>query len=291
MVLERLNWEYQNMTTNSTVPTISLHDGNAIPQLGFGIWQVPDEGAQAAVTEAFNVGYRSIDSAKIYGNEKGLGDAIAASGIARDDLFITTKLWNEDQGFDNTLRAFDESLARLQLDTVDLYLIHWPSPHRGLYRESWKALVRIKQEGRARSIGVSNFTTVHLQEIIDDTGEVPVLNQIELHPRFQQNELRAFHKQHNIATESWSPLGQGKLLDDPAIARLAEKYNKTPAQVILRWHLDSGLITIPKSVTPSRIQENFQIFDFTLDSDDVQTIAGLDDPNGRIGSNPDTATF
>ena len=275
----------------TTIPTTGLHDGRAIPQLGFGIWQVPDEGAQAAVTEAFTVGYRSIDSAKIYGNEKGLGDAIAASDLPREELFITTKLWNEDQGYDNALRAFDESLNRLGLDHVDLYLIHWPSPHRGLYRESWKALVRIKEEGRARSIGVSNFTTTHLQEIIDDTGEVPVLNQIELHPRFQQHELRAFHAKHHIATESWSPLGQGKLLQDPTLASLAEKYNKTPAQVILRWHLDNGLIAIPKSVTPSRIAENFQVFDFTLDDNDLEKIAALDDPNGRIGSNPDTATF
>lgn len=275
----------------TTVPTIALRDGHAIPQLGFGIWQVPDADAQAAVAEAFKVGYRSIDSAKIYENEKGLGDAIAASDIPRDELFITTKLWNDDQGFDNALRAFDASLERLRLDYVDLYLIHWPSPHRGLYAESWKALVRIKGEGRARSVGVSNFTAAHLQRILDETGEAPVLNQIELHPRFQQKGMRAFHAQHNIATESWSPLGQGKLLDDPTITNIARKYGKTPAQVVLRWHLDNGLITIPKSVTPSRIGENFQVFDFQLDPDDLEKIALLDDPAGRIGSDPDTATF
>lgn len=278
----------------TTVPTIALNDGRAaIPQIGFGLWQVPNEDAQAAVAEAFKVGYRSIDSAKIYENEKGLGDAIAAasSSIPRDELFITTKLWNDDQGFDKALRAFDASLKRLGLDYVDLYLIHWPSPHRGLYAESWKALVRIKQEGRARSVGVSNFTASHLQRILDETGETPVLNQIELHPRFQQKELRAFHARHRIATESWSPLGQGKLLDEPTITSLAAKYGKTPAQVILRWHLDNGLITIPKSVTPSRIAENFQVFDFTLERDDLAKIEALDDPAGRIGSDPDTATF
>lgn len=274
-----------------TVPTITLNDGHTIPQLGFGLWQVPNEGAQAAVTEALQTGYRSIDSAKIYENEKGLGDAIAASDIPRSDLFITTKLWNEEQGFDTALRAFDDSLERLGLDYVDLYLIHWPSPHRELYAESWKALIRIKQEGRARSVGVSNFTTAHLQRILDRTGEVPVLNQIELHPRFQQKKLRAFHAQHNIATESWSPLGQGKLLDDPTITAIAEKYGKTPAQVVLRWHLDNSLITIPKSVTPARIWENFQVFDFTLDEGDLAKIAALDDAAGRIGSDPDTATF
>jgi 2,5-diketo-D-gluconate reductase A len=275
----------------TTVPTVALNDGNTIPQLGFGLWQVPNEGAQAAVTEAFKVGYRSIDSAKIYENEKGLGDAIAASPIPRNELFITTKLWNDDQGFDNTLKAFDASLERLGLDYVDLYLIHWPSPHRGLYAESWKAFVQIKQEGRARSVGVSNFTVANLQRILDETGETPALNQIELHPRFQQKELRAFHAQHNIATESWSPLGQGKLLQDPTITAIAAKYGKSPAQVILRWHLDNGLITIPKSVTPARIAENFAVFDFTLDSEDQEKIATLDDPDGRIGSNPDTATF
>jgi 2,5-diketo-D-gluconate reductase A len=278
-------------TVSTTVPTVALSDGHSIPQIGFGLWQVPNEEAQAAVEQAFRVGYRSIDSAKIYDNEKGLGDAIAASDIPRDQLFITTKLWNDEQGFDSALRAFDASLERLRQDYVDLYLIHWPSPHRGLYAESWKALLRIKQEGRARSVGVSNFTVAHLQRILDETGEAPVLNQIELHPRFQQTELRAFHSRHNIATESWSPLGQGKLLDDPTLAAIARKHQKTPAQVVLRWHLDSGLITIPKSVTPARIAENFHVFDFTLDGDDMAKIAALDDPAGRIGSDPDTATF
>ncbi len=274
-----------------TVPAVPLNDGHTIPQIGFGVWQIPNEGAQAAVSEAFRVGYRSVDSAMIYGNEEGLGEAIAASGIPREELFITTKLWNDDQGYDSALRAFDASLERLRLDHVDLYLIHWPSPHRGLYVESWKALIQIKRNGRARSVGVSNFTAAHLERIIGETGEAPALNQVELHPRFQQRALREFHARHNIATESWSPLGQGRLLDDPAIAAIAAKHGKTPAQVILRWHLDSDLIAIPKSATPSRIRENFDVFGFTLNPDDQESIAALDDPAGRIGSDPDKATF
>ncbi|HVK05052.1 MAG TPA: aldo/keto reductase [Armatimonadaceae bacterium] len=279
-------------TVSTTVPTVTLGDGRAMPQLGFGLWQVPDEEARAAVDEALAAGYRSFDSAKIYGNEKGLGDALAATDVPREELFVTTKLWNDEQGYDSALRAFDDSLERLGLDYVDLYLIHWPSPHRNLYAESWKALVRIKQEGRARSVGVSNFTEAHLRRILDETGETPALNQVELHPHFQQRALREFHAARGIATESWSPLGQGKLLDDRAITEIAAKHGKTPAQVVLRWHLDSGLITIPKSVTPSRIRENIRVFDFALDGDDMERIAALDDPaGGRIGSDPDTATF
>jgi 2,5-diketo-D-gluconate reductase A len=276
----------------TTVPTITLNDGQTIPQLGFGLWQVPNDVADSTVREAFNVGYRLIDGAMIYDNETGLGSAIKNGGIPRDELYITTKLWNEDQGYDSALRAFDASLERLGLDTIDLYLIHWPSPHRGLYRESWKALVRLKQEGRAKSIGVSNFTKKHLQEIIDDTGVVPTVNQIELHPRFQQRDLRAFHAQHNIVTESWSPLGQGKgLLDDPVLAAVAEKHGKTPAQVTIRWHLENGLMVIPKSVTPARIRENFEVFDFPFDEEDKARIDGMDDPAGRIAWDPDEATF
>jgi 2,5-diketo-D-gluconate reductase A len=273
-------------TVSTTVPTVTLGDGRAMPQLGYGLWQVPDEEARAAVAEALAAGYRSFDSAKIYGNEKGLGDALAASDVPRGELFVTTKLWNDEQGYDSALRAFDDSLERLGLDYVDLYLIHWPSPRRNLYAES------IKQEGRARSVGVSNFTAEHLRRILEETGETPALNQVELHPHFQQRDLRAFHDAHGIATESWSPLGQGKLLDDRAITEIAAKHGRTPAQVVLRWHLDSGLITIPKSVTPSRIRENIRVFDFALDGDDLERIAALDDPaGGRIGSDPDTATF
>jgi len=275
----------------TTVPTINLRDRRTIPQLGFGIWQVPNDDAPKVVGEAFKVGYRAIDGAQAYENEQGLGKAIAESGLSREEIFITTKLWNDSQGYDNALKAFDESLSKLGLDYVDLYLIHWPSPHRDLYEESWKALIKLKQEGRAKSIGVSNFHADHLTRIIDATGEVPTVNQIELHPKFQQKALREFHAKHNIATESWSPLGQGKLLEDATITAIGEKYGKTPAQVILRWHLDNDLIVIPKSVTPSRIASNFEVFDFKLDADDKSKLDAMDDPAGRVGPDPDTATF
>lgn len=273
------------------VPTIVLNDGNRMPQLGFGVWQVPDNEAEAAVLSAFEAGYRSIDTAQLYKNEEGVGRAMKASGVSREEMFITTKVWNSDQGFDQTLRAFDTSLRKLGTDYIDLYLIHWPSAHRGLYAESWKALVQLRQQGRVRSIGVSNFSPPHLQRVIDETGVVPAVNQIELHPRFAQKTLRAAHAQHGVVTEAWSPLGQGKLLSDPVVAAVASKHGRSPAQVILRWHLDHGWVVIPKSVTPSRIRENFDVFGFSLDHDDLQKIDGLDDPAGRIGPNPDTATF
>jgi 2,5-diketo-D-gluconate reductase A len=272
-------------------PNIDLNDGHSIPQLGYGLWQVPDDVTESVTREALKVGYRSIDSAAIYGNEAGLGKTIQGGDVPREKLFITTKLWNEDQGFDNTLKAFEKSLGLLGTDYLDLYLIHWPSPHRGLYVDSWKALIRLKDEGRVKSIGVSNFTPQNLEEIIGETGVIPAVNQIELHPRFQQRELRELHLQHGITTEAWSPLGQGKSISDPVFASIAEKYGKTPAQVILRWHLDNGFIVIPKSVTPSRIAENFDVFDFKLDKADRQQIDALDDPNGRIGPDPATATF
>lgn len=275
----------------SNNPNIDLNDGRSIPQLGYGLWQVPDDVTESVTKEAFKVGYRSIDCATIYENEAGLGKAIKEGGIAREELFITTKLWNEDQGFDNTLKAFDKSLELLGVDYLDLYLIHWPSPHRNLYVESWNALIRLKDEGRAKSIGVSNFAPKHLEEIIGETGIIPAVNQIELHPGFQQRELRELHLQHGISTEAWSPLGQGKLISDPVFASLAEKYGKTPAQIILRWHLENGFIVIPKSVTPSRIAENFDVFDFKLEKTDRQQIDAMDDANGRIGPDPSTATF
>lgn len=275
----------------ATQPRHRLNDGSIIPSLGFGVWQVPDEGAAAAVGEALAVGYRHVDTAAIYGNERGVGEALAASGLPRDQIYLTTKLWNEAQGYDKTRRAFEESLSRLQLDHVDLYLIHWPSPHRGLYVETWKALVELKKEGRARAIGVSNFQPDHLKRIIDATGVRPALNQIELHPRFQQAKLRAVHAGLGIVTEAWSPLGQGRILDDPTLAKLARKHGCTPAQLILAWHLALGNVAIPKSVTPARIAENFAVFDIRLDEDDLAAIARLDDPAGRIGSDPDKATF
>lgn len=273
-------------------PTIKLNDGKTIPQLGFGVWQVADAEAPAVIGEAIVAGYRAIDTAAIYGNEGGTGKAIQgairAGTVKRDDLFITTKLWNDRQGHGSTLKAFDESLARLQLDEVDLYLIHWPAPKHDAYVESWKALRQLRDQGRARSIGVSNFNIAHLQRLIDETGIVPAVNQVELHPRFQQKALRDFHAKHGIATESWSPLGQGRLLHDPTIAAIAGKHKKTPAQVIIRWHLDQGLIVIPKSVTPARIHENIAVFDFKLDDGDHAAIAKLDTKDGRIGPDPES---
>lgn len=266
---------------------MTFSDGHAIPQLGFGVWQVPDEEAYRAVATALDAGYRSIDTARIYDNELGTGRAIRESGIDRGDIFVTTKLWNEDQGMTRTLRAFDDSLTRMGLEYVDLYLIHWPKPSEGLYVETFKAFQKLKAEGRVRSIGVSNFQIPHLQRVIDETGEVPVLNQIELHPGFSQPELRDFHAQYGIVTEAWSPLGQGTILNDPPLTDIAAATGKTVAQVILRWHLQLGNVVIPKSVTPSRIRENLAVFDFELTDDQVAAISALDVANGRIGPDPD----
>jgi len=271
--------------------TITLNDGHAIPQVGLGVFKIPDEAAAGAVGEALKAGYRHVDTAAIYENERGVGAGLRESGIAREDVFVTTKLWNDNQGFDRTLRAFDESLSRLGLDAVDLYLIHWPSPARDLFVDTWKAFVRLREEGRARSIGVSNFTAEHIDRIIAETGVAPALNQIELHPRFQQRALREAHAARGVATQSWSPLGRGQLLEDPSIARIAAKHGRTPAQVVIRWHVDNGLVVIPKSVTPSRIAENIAVFDFQLDREDLAAMAALDAADGRIGPDPMTATF
>ncbi|MVA24199.1 aldo/keto reductase [Agrobacterium vitis] len=270
---------------------ISFSDSNSIPQVGLGVWQTPNSEAAPAVRSALSSGYRHIDTAAVYENEEGVGEGIRSSGIDRGDIFLTTKLWNNEQGFDNTLRAFDASLKRLGTDYVDLYLIHWPSPHRGLFVETWKAFIRLKEEGRARSIGVSNFYPEHLKKIIDETGVVPVINQIELHPDFQQKQAREFHQAHGIITQSWSPLGQGKLLDNPVIGKIAAKHGRTAAQIIIRWHIESGLVVIPKSVTPARIEENFKVFDFSLDPEDMTEIAVLDSSSTRIGPDPMTASF
>jgi 2,5-diketo-D-gluconate reductase A len=270
------------------VPTVTLNDGNSIPALGFGVWQVPDDESYGAVTEALKAGYRSIDTARIYENEAGVGRALADSGIARDELFVTTKLWNDDQGYDSTLRAFDASLGRLGLEYVDLYLIHWPVPSADRYVETFKAFQKIKAEGRARSIGVSNFTPATLERLIAETGEVPVLNQVELHPRFNQAELRAFHTGKGIATEAWSPLGQGTILEDESITTIAAAHGKSTAQVILRWHIQIGNVVIPKSVTPERIAANIDVFDFELTPDEINTIGSLSRPDGRLGGDPDT---
>ncbi|WP_304451467.1 aldo/keto reductase [Nocardiopsis sp. YSL2] len=270
---------------------VTLNDGHTMPQLGFGVWQVPDDQAQGAVETALEAGYRSIDTARIYDNETGVGRAVAAGGIDRDDLFLTTKLWNGDQGYDTTLKAFDASLERLGLDYVDLYLIHWPLPARDLYVDTWKAMERIRSEGRARSIGVSNFTRSTLDRLVAETEVVPVLNQIELHPYLNQEDMRRADAAHGLLTEAWSPLGQGKgLLEDPVLTSLGDKHGKSAAQVVLRWHLQLGNVVIPKSVTPSRIRENIDVFDFELDAEDVDAISALD-RGGRIGPDPDTFDY
>ncbi|WP_030689692.1 aldo/keto reductase [Streptomyces globisporus] len=268
------------------VPTVTLNNGVEIPQLGFGVFQVPDDETTAAVASALEAGYRSIDTAAIYGNETGVGRALAASGLPREELFVTTKLWNADQGYDSTLRAFDDSLAKLGLDHVDLYLIHWPAPARDLYRDSWRALERLAEEGRIRAAGVSNFQPAHLRRLMDGTALIPAVNQVELHPGLQQTGLRAFHAEHGIATEAWSPLAQGAVLGDPAIAAIAARYDKSPAQVVIRWHLQLGNVVIPKSVAPARIRENFDVFDFALTDEEMRAVAALDRAL-RTGPHPD----
>lgn len=268
---------------------LTLNDGRPIPQVGLGVWRTPADDAAIVVRTALEAGYRAVDTAAIYGNEAGVGEGVRASGLPRDEVFVTTKLWNESQGYDRALRAFDKSLERLGFDQVDLYLIHWPCPQQGLYLESWKALVRLREEGRAKSIGVSNFAPEHLDRIIQETGVVPAVNQIELHPRFQQAGLRAANAGAGVLTESWSPLGQGQILEDPVIAGVAAKHGVTPAQVVIRWHVQLGLIVIPKSVTPARIVQNLDVFGFVLDADDMAAMASLDTADGRIG--PDPASF
>lgn len=279
------------MSTAPQVPTVTLNSGTEMPQLGFGVWQVPDDQAETAVAEALQAGYRSIDTAQIYGNEEGVGRALRASGVPREELFITTKLWNSASQTwtrDAVLREFDASLTRLGLDYVDLYLIHWPRPMRDDYLRILEAFKEIGSSGRARAVGVSNFKPAHLRRAIEETGLVPAVNQIELHPYLQQRETRALHAEHGIVTEDWSPLGQGKgLLDDPELRRIADKHGKTPAQVVLRWHLNIGSVVIPKSVTPSRIRENIDVFGFDLDESDMDAIAALD-RGTRFGADPDT---
>ena len=267
---------------------VTLHDGVQIPQLGFGVFQVPPDDTQQVVEQALEVGYRHIDTAAAYRNEVGVGRAVASSGIPREDIFVTTKLWNSSQGFDSALETFDKSLGRLGMDYVDLYLIHWPVPAQDRFVDTWRAFERIHAEKRARTIGVSNFRIDDLERLETETDVRPTVNQVELHPQMQQRELRAWHEQHAIATEAWSPLAQGAALDDDTIAGIAGAHGKTPAQTILRWHLQLGNIVIPKSVTPERIRENFDLFDFELDKREMDMIAALD-RGERIG--PDPATF
>jgi 2,5-diketo-D-gluconate reductase A len=269
-------------------PTVTLNDGASMPQLGFGVFQVPDEQTAAAVDTALQVGYRLIDTAAMYRNEAGVGTALARSGLSRDEVFITTKLNNNAHGYDAAKKACADSLQRLGIDQLDLYLIHWPLPNRDLYLDTWRAFIDLQKDGLVRSIGVSNFQPTHLERLIDETGVIPALNQIELHPYFTQQSLREFDATHGIATEAWSPIGGqgGNLLDDPVIASLAEKYGHTPAQVVIAWHLHIGNVVIPKSVTPSRIEENFGALEIDLDPDDTNAISELD-RDGRIGPDPD----
>ncbi|HEY8588577.1 MAG TPA: aldo/keto reductase [Naasia sp.] len=266
-------------------PTLQMNDGRHIPQLGLGVYKVPDEDVEAVVATAVEAGYRHIDTATLYRNEAGVGRAVRGAAVPREDLFVTTKLWNDDHGFDSALRAFDASMEELGLDYVDLYLIHWPVPSQDLYVETWRALERIRDEGRARSIGVSNFAQSHLERLLTETETAPAVNQVELHPWLAQDALREFDAAHGILTEAWSPLARGRVVGNEALERIGAKYGKSPAQVVLRWHLDLGNVVIPKSVTPARIRENADVFDFGLDHDDLTVIAGLDS-GGRTGRDP-----
>ncbi|WIX83614.1 aldo/keto reductase [Amycolatopsis carbonis] len=272
----------------TSVPVLKLNNGVEMPQLGFGVFQVPPAETKTAVKTALGAGYRSIDTATAYGNEAAVGEALAESGITRDELFITTKLWNSDQGYDQTLRAFDASVAALGLEQLDLYLIHWPLPARDKYVATWKALEKLYADDRVRAIGVSNFQPAHLRRILDEGSVVPAVNQIELHPYLVQSQVRAFDAEHGIATEAWSPLAKGgDLLAESVVTDVAARHRRTPAQVVLRWHLQLGNVVIPKSVTPSRVAENLDVFGFTLTDDDLAALSALD-RDGRTGPDPDT---
>ena len=274
----------------TATPAIALNDGSSIPQIGFGVWQVPEDVVVDATMEAFAAGYRHVDTAAVYQNEAGVGEAIRRSGLNRDELYITTKCWNADQGYDEAMRAFDTSMSKLGIDEVDLYLIHWQCLEVDRYLDTWRALIAIRESGRARSIGVSNFHEPALRRIIDETGVVPVLNQIELQPWLPQTHMRAINASLGIATESWSPLASGELIADPLLAEIGQKHGKSPAQVMIRWHLQLGLIVLPKSVTPARIRENIDVFDFSLDDDDMARIATLESGR-RTGPNPDEFNY
>ena len=273
----------QSMTQS---PTLPLHDGRTIPQLGYGVWQVDADIAEDVVGQALAAGYRHIDTAMIYGNEEGVGRAIAGSGIPREEIFVTTKLWNEDHGHDSALKAIDASLERLGLEYVDLYLIHWPCPRKGLFPDTYRALETLYREGRVRAIGVSNFQPAQLDRLLQTAEVVPAVNQVELHPWLQQEELRRKHKELGIMTEAWSPLGRGQVLDDPVIKACAEEHGRTPAQVIRRWHMQLGHVAIPKASSEARIRENFDVFCFELSERDMAALAGLERGH-RTGSHPD----
>jgi len=273
-------------SSTSQVPAIPLSDGTEIPQLGFGVWQIPPRETVEPVTRAFLAGYRHIDTAAAYGNEAGVGQAIHAAGLQRGDVFITTKCFNDDHGRDQAKRALKASLKQLEMDYVDLYLIHWPVPAHDRYVETWQAFMELQAEGLTRSIGVCNFQPTHLERLIRETGAAPVLNQVELHPQFQQAGLRREHDELGIRTQAWSPLGKGNTFDDPAVTALAEAHGKTPAQIVIRWHLQLGNIVIPKSVTPGRIEENFDVFGFHLSDEEMGAFDALE-AGERTGPDPD----
>ncbi|MVU79146.1 aldo/keto reductase [Nocardia sp. ET3-3] len=270
----------------SAIPAIVLGDGQIMPKLGFGVYKIAGDEAAGTISTALELGYRSLDTASFYGNEEEVGRAVRESGLPRDEVFVTTKLWNADHGYDAAMRAFDASAKRLGLDTIDLYLIHWPLPSADLYVDTFRALQALKRQGRVVSIGVSNFTRAHLERVIGETGEVPAVNQVELHPYYAQSELRAFHAAHGIVTEAWSPLGRGAEFNDSVIIALADKLGRTPAQIILRWHMQLGNVAIPKSMTPARMAENLAVFDFELTGREMTQIAGID-KNARQGADPD----
>lgn len=270
------------------VPLLDLNDARRLPQLGFGVWQVPNAEVTPAVATALEAGYRAIDTAQGYDNEDGVGRALAASGIPREQLFVTSKLRTKGHGYDNAMRGVEASLKALKLDYLDLFLIHWPAPKLDLYVKTWQAFVGMKEQGVVRSIGVSNFLPQHIDRLVSETGVVPAVNQIEIHPEFQQRDVRAYHATNQIQLESYSPLGSGAVLDNPAIAAIAQRLGRSPAQVTLRWHIQEGLAVIPKSVTPERIRENLAVFDFALTDEDMTTIAGLDKPDGKTGGDPAT---
>jgi 2,5-diketo-D-gluconate reductase A len=270
------------------VPRLDLRGGSAIPQLGFGVFQVPPAETAEVVLRAIEAGYRHIDTAKLYQNEAEVGEAIAESGIAREEIFVTTKVWNSEQGYEPAIESFEASMDRLGLDVLDLLLIHWPVPELDRYVDTWRAFEKLYADGRVRAIGVSNFHIPHLQRLLDEGSVVPAVNQIELHPQLPQVELREFHAQHGIVTEAWSPLARGgAVLADPTVTTIAERVGKSPAQVLLRWSLQLGNVVLPRSVTPSRIAENLELFDFSLTDDDMAAVAGLANDE-RIGPNPDT---
>lgn len=270
---------------------IRLNDGSAIPQIGLGVWQVDPAITAKVVRWGIEAGYRLIDTAEGYQNEEGVGQAIRSAGVPRSELFITSKLRNGAHQRDAALRAFDETMSKLGIEQIDLFLIHWPVPSQDRYVEAWKTLIELRQSGRIKSIGVSNFNQDHLERIIGETGVTPTVNQIELHPRFQQRDKREFHDRHNIRIESWSPLGSGRLLSDPTLESIARKHGKSVAQTIVRWHLQEGLIVIPKSIHQDRIAANFDVFDFELEAKDLELIRGMDSSDGRTGPNPATAAF